>query len=153
MRCNSYKNDYTTPFWRYTLDPIMIPVPVKYLIGGGISTLTNLAVLYVLTSIFGIWYLLSATIAFVIGFLVSFSIQKFWTFSDNSLDALYHQAAVYLIITLGNVGLNALGMYLLVDRVHIWYLLAEVGMLALIAVESFFLYRIFVFKDRSSTTG
>ena len=46
---------------------------VRYIISGGTATGANLALLYVLTDWLGLWYLISAVLAFIGGFLpVSF---------------------------------------------------------------------------------
>lgn len=129
---------------------MQLPRPLKYIGAGSISTGVSLGVLYILTEWSDVWYLLSASIAFIIGFFVSFTLQKFWTFQNTKTDELASQGGFYFLIVLGNLGLNTLGMYILVDLFQVWYLGAEVGMLVLIACESYFLYRV-VF-ERSSLT-
>lgn len=122
---------------------------IKYLIAGACAAGVNLAALYVLTDLFGLWYLLSAALAFILGFFVSFTLQKFWTFNNPATHALVPQATIYFVIVFINFGLNTLGMYLMVDILHIWYLLSEFIVLGLIAFESFFAYRTFVFHTKN----
>jgi len=119
---------------------------VKFLIAGSTATGVNLGALYVLVDLFGVWYIFSASIAFLIGFCVSFTLQKFWTFGNRETEKIASQAFLYFLIVAGNLGLNALGMYVLVDIFGLWYMLAEVLLLGTIACESFFLYQILVFK-------
>ena len=45
---------------------------VKFIIAGGTAAFTDLVLLYIFTDILGWWYLVSAAIAFVIAFFVSF---------------------------------------------------------------------------------
>lgn len=115
---------------------------VHYLIAGGASTGINLLVFYAATSWLHIWYVAAAVLSFVIGFAASFTLQKFWTFGDGRKDVMADQAVRYMVITLMNLGLNALGLYALVEWLHVPHLIAQVVMLALIACESFFLYRL-----------
>ncbi len=126
-----------------------LPRPLKYIGAGAISTGVNLGVLYMLTAWVGIWYLLSASIAFLVGFFISFTLQKFWTFQNTRTDGLASQGILYFLIVLCNLGINTIGMYVLVEKFHLWYLLAEIGMLFLISFESYFLYRL-VFKRETS---
>jgi putative flippase GtrA len=119
---------------------------LKYLISGSIATAVDLGLLYVLTDWLGVWYLASAVIAFLIAFVVSFTLQKFWTFDDDRTHVLVQQAGLYFAIVCGNLCINTVGMFLLVQKFHIWYLLSEVIMLGLIACMSFFLYQRFVFQ-------
>lgn len=121
---------------------------IKYLIAGGTATLVDLILLFLLTSIIGFHYLFSATLAFIVAFIVSFTFSKFWTFADKSEGNWGSQATIYLIITSTNLGLNTLLMYLLVDFMHLHYMSAQIITSALLACESYFAYQIFVFKKK-----
>jgi putative flippase GtrA len=57
---------------------------VKYVVSGGSAAIVDIVALYVFTDLFGIWYILSAILAFISAFFVSFLLQKYWTFKDNS---------------------------------------------------------------------
>lgn len=118
----------------------------KYLIAGSIGTFVNLALLYFFTDILLIWYLLSAVLAFILSFFVSFFLQKFWTFSDRDKDKMYRQMAGFLLVALANLVLNTLLMYLLVDGLEIWYMLAQFIISAFIAVESYLIYKFLIFN-------
>lgn len=123
----------------------------KYLIAGSIGTFVNLALLYFFTDILGIWYLISAGLAFVLSFFVSFFLQKFWTFSDRDRQKMYRQMAGYLSVALANLALNTALMYLLVDGLKIWYMLAQFIISAFIAIESYLVYKFFIFNGSNQT--
>lgn len=125
-----------------------LPLWFRFLISGGIGTVLNLMMVYLLTDIMGIWYLYSTTIAFVISFFVSFTLQKFFTFQDHALDTIRAQAPKYLAVALINMGLNALSMYLLVERFGFHYLIAQICTIATISIESFLVYHYIVFKKK-----
>lgn len=120
---------------------------LRYLIAGCTAAGTDISLLYIFTDLFGIWYLSSAILAFLVAFVVSFLLQKFWTFRDNGVDGVHKQAASYLGVQIIGLGLNTLGMYLLVDRVGIWYILAQFIMGMILAVMNFILYRTFIFTN------
>lgn len=121
---------------------------LRYLISGGTAAAIDLGVLYILTDFFLIHYLWSAIWAFVISFFVSFLLQKFWTFQDTETNRMHVQMTVYFLVAVANLTLNTLLMYLFVDRFHIWYVLAQILASGLIACESFFISRSFVFKSK-----
>ncbi len=121
---------------------------VRYLIAGGTAAATDIILLYVFTSLLHIWYLISTVLAFLIAFIVSFLLQKYWTFADGANAAWKSQALKYLVITSTNLGLNTLLMYFSVDYLHIHYLFAQIIVSGLIAIESYFIYQIFVFKKK-----
>ena len=123
------------PYWLY----------LRYLVAGGIAATTDIALLYVFTDLFGIWYLISATLAFLVAVVVSFVLQKFWTFRDKGTDGMHRQAASYLGVQLTGIAANTIGMYLLVGVAGLWYILAQIIMGALIAIFNFVMYRNFIF--------
>jgi putative flippase GtrA len=120
---------------------------VKYVIAGGTAAAVDIGILYILTDLAHIWYLLSAVLAFAVAFVVSFTLQKFWTFRDRSTENLHAQAGLYLAVALFNLCLNTALMYLLVDIFDIWYVFSQIFVGIFIASFSFFIYRIFVFKQ------
>lgn len=126
---------------------------LRYLVAGGTAAFVDLGILYLLTDWFGMHYLLSATLAFVIAFCVSFFLQKFWTFGDETRDRMHAQATVYFVIAVANVFANLGLMYLLVDVFGIWYMLAQIFVGAAIACYSFLIYRTFVFKTQIHADG
>lgn len=119
---------------------------LRYLVSGACGTLTDLFFLWFFASVCHIWYLASAVIAFILAFSVSFTLQKFWTFKDNSMEQIYSQGFAYGAITLINLGINTLLVYGFVEALHAHYLVAQAFAAAIVAIESYFLYRRFVFN-------
>lgn len=122
---------------------------VRYLISGGTAAFTNITLLYLFTDIFGIWYIASAAMAFALAFIVSFTLQKFWTFQDISKDQIHRQATVYLTVALSNLLINTSLLYMQVEYLGIHYIVAQLIASVFIAIESFFVYQIFIFKKKT----
>lgn len=122
---------------------------VKYIIGGCTAAIVDLLLLYVFTDIFGLWVIYSATLAFLVAFFVSFYIQKFWTFRDNRKKGAYKQMAMYFGVGTVNLGINAGGMFVLVERFGVPYILAQIVIGSLIAVSSFIIYRFVIFRKKT----
>jgi putative flippase GtrA len=121
---------------------------LAYLFSGGTAAFVSLCTLYVLTDLVGWWYLLSAMVSFLGAFWVSYLLQKYWTFRDNVKDENHKQKTLYFIVALINLSFNTALMYFFVDIVHIWgeHMVAQILTSSIIAVESFFVYRRFIFK-------
>jgi glycosyltransferase involved in cell wall biosynthesis/putative flippase GtrA len=117
---------------------------VKFLIAGGLSTVANFAVLYTLTEFAHIYYLASATVAFIVAFVVSFLLQKFWTFDQNT-GATHTQVALYFLAAMVNLVATVGLLYLFTDLLHLWYMLSAFFTALIIAIASFFLYRSVIF--------
>jgi putative flippase GtrA len=121
----------------------------RYLISGGLAAITHIAFLYFFTEFFKLWYVFSSSIAFMIAFAVSFSLQKFWTFVDKDISRLKTQFVSYLIIAVINFCLNAVLIYALVDKIGLFYLVAQIIVGLAIAISSFVIYRFIIFKTKS----
>ncbi len=140
--------------WTWAARPVTVDIGAnvtmlfKYIISGGSAAVVNLGLLYVFTDLLHIWYLLSAILSFLIAFGISFGLQKFWTFQDMSREGMHKQASIYMLVALINLGFNTLIIYLLVDKLHLWYMLAALIAGGLIALWSFFVYRKFIFKKK-----
>ncbi|MSU73823.1 GtrA family protein [Candidatus Kaiserbacteria bacterium] len=119
---------------------------VRFVISGGTATAVNLGILFLLTHIFGLWYLTSSIIAFMVAFFVSFTLQKFWTFEDASRSRLRSQAIIYFLIILFDLGVNTALMYFFVEHLHLHYLIAQLISGVMIAVMNYFSYKHLVFR-------
>ena len=119
---------------------------IRFLIAGGSAALTQLSLTYILTDIVGIWYVISAVLSVAVAFVVSFTLQKFWAFKNFSKDKLLLQLFLYLVFLIWNMSLTGFASYILVDYVHLHYLLAQVFIGGVIAVQNFFLYQNYIFR-------
>lgn len=124
---------------------------LRYLISGGTAAAVDLLFLFLFTDGFGFHYLTSAILAFLVAFVVSFLLQKFWTFQDESVERVHKQVIVYFAVSAVNLLLNTLLMYVLVDWMHIWYMGAQFLASGLIACESFFVSRYVIFNTLRTT--
>jgi len=118
-----------------------VPKPIRYIISGGSGAVVNLGTLYALTHIVGVWYLTASVIAFILSFVVSFTLQRIWTFDIRTRDGIARHGVLYLFVALGNLLFNTAFVYLLVEYLQVWYLLAQLLSGMLIALVSFFVYR------------
>lgn len=118
---------------------------VKYLIAGSTAAGVNLLSILLFVEVLGTYYLLGSALAFILGFITSFILQKFFTFGDTTLHVVHRQLALYFGIALGNLGLNTILVFVFVEFLGVWYFLSQMVASVLIAVASFYLYKRFVF--------
>ena len=119
---------------------------IRYIISGGTAAVINIFLLYLLTEFFKFWYLFSAIASFIVAFVFSFILQKFWTFGDNSKAEAHKQLAIYLFVAIVNLLVNTLLIYLLVEYLTIWYIWAQIISGATIALYSFFVYKLIFYE-------
>lgn len=120
----------------------------RFLIAGGIAFVVNIITLYMLTDIMHIYYLVSTVGAFLISFLVSFTLQKFWTFKEHSRDNLHVQLPLYLGMQVVNLGLNAALMYVFVEYLHVWYILSQTIITTVLSALVYFVNKKYIFKSQ-----
>lgn len=120
---------------------------LRYVVAGSTGACVHLLVLVVFTEVLKFWYLISTSAGFLAAFLVSFFLQKFWTFNDKRHDHLSRQLVFFFLVALGNFVLNAALMYGLVEGIGLPYLVAQFFVIGSIAIESFYIYRFFIFRN------
>ncbi len=121
---------------------------VRYIISGGTSAVINLSVLSFLYYVQEVYYLYAAIIAFIVSFLFSLFLQKFWTFEDHSRENVHIQVGKYLLSSLFGLSLNTLFLYILVDHLHFFVYMGQIIAGGLVACVTFFISRKFIFKGQ-----
>lgn len=123
---------------------------LRFLVSGGIAFLVSIGVLYLLTEVFDIWYLISSILSFLVTFIVSFVIQKNWTFKNRGLEGISSQIGMSLVMAIINLGLNTSMMYVFVEYIHLHYLSAQILATGLIAIETYFIYKYIIFTQKEN---
>ncbi len=122
---------------------------VKYYVVGASGVLVNLGLLYSLTEFVGLWYLVSYIIAISVSITLNFTFNKFWTFSDSK------NSQRTIVIYLKFVGVSLLGMgiqlgsvYLLVESLLVYYMLAALISIGIASGINFIINRRWTFGIR-----
>jgi putative flippase GtrA len=127
---------------------------VKFITSGSTAAGVEFSLLFTLTHYAGFHYLVSSTLAFAVAVGVGFTLQKFWTFENKSLTYIHRQAIQYLSLGLVNLAINAVLMLVLVEKFHLWYMLAQFVACGIMACSNFLIYNLFIFKaDTESETS
>lgn len=120
---------------------------IKFFVAGSSAGVTNLVLLYFFYGLLKFDVILSTSIAFILSFLVSFVLQKLWTFRNYSREQVTRQLILYVINIAIGLGLNAWLMHLLVNVWSVWYMLAGVLVNLFIGIWNYIVYRYLVFKE------
>lgn len=98
---------------------------VKYYLVGGMGVLVNLGILFALTEFAGLWYLLSSVIAILVSITCNFTLNKIWTFRDSPLtQRTLFMYGKFVGVSLFGMGIQLGFIYLFVEAMSIYYLLA-----------------------------
>ena len=118
---------------------------IKYIVSGGVATFVDFSLLYFFTDIINLYYLISASIAFLVAFIISFCMQKFWTFRDNNRKKINKQIFLYFLVGIIGLIANYFGIYILVEKYNIWYIFSQAITTSILAVGNFLMYRYIIF--------
>lgn len=122
----------------------------RYLISGGTAAGFDIGFLYILVRFFHLPYLPSVVAAFLAAFAISFTLQKFFTFSEDSVTRIPKEASYYFIVTLLNLVINTGLMYIFVSDLRIHYLISQFIVNGLLAIYSYFIYKYLIFYPISN---
>jgi len=114
---------------------------------GGACALLNLAVLWLLTSVLGVHYLVSNMISFLALTPVGFLLQKLVTFRTSRAAAGVEWPRYFA--TMGSSFAANLGlMYVLVSLFGVWYLAANLAVTVLLLAANFLVNNLWSFALR-----
>ncbi len=122
---------------------------VRYLFSGGTAAIVNLGLIYILTDIARLHYLISGIFAFSCGVVVSFIMQKRWTFQDHSTEETHRKFAVYVVIAIINLAVNTSLLYIFTDIFRFYYMISQFLASGIVALWSYFIYKKLVFKNNT----
>ena len=130
---------------------------IRYLISGGSAAVVNLSVYYVVVNV--IYkdekvYVVASIYAFLAAFLVSFLLQKYWTFKERTPGLVKKQMMMYLATAAMNIVLNIILLTLFIERFGFNNFFAQILSQGLIACLAFLIYQrvIFASKDKENNT-
>ena len=124
---------------------------IKYFISGSTAASVDIGFLYILVDVLEYWYLSASIFAFIVAFIISFSLQKFWTFRDNNLEQIKKQLLLYFIVAIINLGFNTIILYTLVDQFNLWHIYSQVIACMFLAIISFVVYKFKIFNQQPIT--
>jgi len=120
---------------------------LRFLIAGGIGVFFYQSILIGLTEV-GLWYVLSAAIAFAIYFCLSFPLQKYWVFRNKSRQYIRVQFIQFAFVAIPHWIASTWLLWYLVEYYHYWYLPVT---LTLTAISAFLALVIFTYIFRHRT--
>lgn len=88
---------------------------IKYCFTGGIAFVVDFSILYLLTDIIGLHYLIGATCGFCAGLVITYLGSIFWIFSEHRIENSKSEFAIFASIGVVGLMLTNLFMWILSD--------------------------------------
>lgn len=119
---------------------------IKYLFVGGAAFVFDFGTLYILTEYAGIHYLVSAVVAFIIGLNVNYFLAKFLVFKDSKIKDIKKEYFFIVIISLSALFLNQLFLFILTEKIGLYYLYSKIITTAILLVYNFIIRKVYIFE-------
>ncbi len=119
---------------------------LKYVFVGGMAFLFDFGTLYILTEYFGIYYLTSSVIAFIIGLNVNYFLAKFLVFKASKIKDIKKEYLYIVGISLSALFLNQILLFLLTEKIGIYYLLSKIIITIILLFYNFIIRKVFIFE-------
>ena len=124
----------------------LIAQVLKFGVVGGTAFLIDYSIMIALTEFFGINYLISSGISFVVSVIYNYILSVHWVFDvDKDVDKK-KEFIVFILLSVIGLGLNQLLMWVFVSRVHVFYMLAKIFVTAIVMIYNFVTRKIFLEK-------
>ncbi len=90
-----------------------------------VASLIDFSISIFLARVLGWWYLLASITGTVVGGIVNFTINRFWVFKARE-KRVTTQAIKYIVVWVGNLLLNALGVYLITHYMRVNFIISKI---------------------------
>lgn len=130
------------------ISPKLIRQFLQYVLVGGLAFGVDFIALYLLTEAVGLHYLLSASLAFLLGLLTNYLLCIAWIFDFRAIASRSREFAIFGLVGLAGLALNNAIMWCLTDLLGVHYLASKLVAAALILLFNFSLRRSILFTDR-----
>jgi putative flippase GtrA len=118
----------------------------RYTFVGGAAFLVDIGSLFILTQYFGIYYLISAAIAFILGLIANYALSISWVFNNRTLGNMKLEFGVFALIGFVGLGFNEILIWFFTENIHIYYLISKIIAAILILFWNFFARKFTLFK-------
>lgn len=118
----------------------------RYLWVGGVAFVVDIGSLALLTEVFGVHYLASAAVAFMLGLFTNFIISVFWVFQQSTVSNRFAEFAVFAAVGVIGLLLNEAILWTFTEYFHFHYLHSKIISTIVVfswnfAARKFLLYR------------
>ena len=119
----------------------------KFFIVGAIGMPIHLGVLYGLTEA-GLYYVASATIAVIVAISFNYFLNHYWTFRDRRTNTLGKGYFKYLLVGCISDTVYLGLLYVAVDMLHIYYVLAAGGLIVMLGLLRYHIVGRWIWKTK-----
>ena len=119
---------------------------MRFAVVGGSAFAIDYGVMIFLTELFGVDYLISCGISFTVSVIYYYILSVKWVFDVGDGRDKRKEFVLFLFMSIIGLGLNQLLMWLLVEKMEIYYMMAKIMVTVVVMVYNFITRKLFLEK-------
>jgi putative flippase GtrA len=120
---------------------------LRYIVAGGAAFVLDFAALTFGVEQMGLHYLAAATLGFIVGSAVCYTLSVTWVFEERRFESRLQEGTVFVGIGIAALAFNNVAMWFLVDGVGVSYAWAKPVAAGLVMIFNFGVRRVAVFSS------
>ncbi len=120
---------------------------LKFGIVGLLAFIIDYGLLYMLTEFLKIHYLISSIVSFSVSVIFNYIMSIKWVFDINKKQGI-KDFIVFIVLSIIGLIINSILMYLMVDMIGMYYMIAKLFSTVVVMVYNFITRKIFVESSR-----
>lgn len=130
-------------YWPYKKNVIL--EFFKFSLVGGIGTLVNIAILYLLTEKAGVYYIISAIFSFIVAMTNNFILNKIWTFKEKIKLDVGKKYLQFGLVSITALIVNLFFLYIFTEFLGIYYIISQILAIGIALIINFLGNKIWTF--------
>jgi len=118
----------------------------RYTFVGGTAFIVDFGLLFVLTDLVNIHYLISAAISFLLGLATNYWLSIIWVFNRRILTNKSLEFGIFAFIGIIGLGFNELFIWFFTEYVHFHYLLSKIVSTVFVFLWNFIVRKFILFR-------
>ena len=110
---------------------------IKFVIVGGIATIIDFVVLYILKEYVGLNEILANTISFTVSVIYNYIASIKWVFDVDKGKNEKQQFIIFIVFSIIGLGINNLILWICIDKFNIHYLIGKVFATGIVMIFNF----------------
>ena len=102
--------------------------------------------LLLFTEVFGISYLISSALSFTVSVFINYLLSLTFVFDAKKDANKLNEFIVFVVLSVIGLGINQLLMWFIVEKLHIMYQIAKIGVTAIVMIYNFISRKLFLEK-------
>ena len=125
---------------------------ILYLFFGGVTTVINIVVFFILNTLLHINYQISNVIAWILCVIVAYITNKIWVFESKTTNKkdLLKETISFLLARVLTLAMEFILLYILVEKIGVIEIISKILVNVIVIVSNYFLSKLVIFNSKKT---